>query len=66
VSITEIDLDDSAELTPENMEALLARAKRAGKTAAKKTRMAFDTTQAMADSGMLRTARFQKKKAAGE
>jgi hypothetical protein len=66
VSVTEINLDDSAELTPENMEALLARAKRAGQTAARKTRMAFDTTQALADSGMLRTARFHKKKADGE
>lgn len=58
----EIDLDDSAELTPENMQALLARAKLAGRVAARKTRMAFDATKALADSGMLRTTKFHKKK----
>jgi uncharacterized tellurite resistance protein B-like protein len=62
VSITEINLDDSAELTPENMQALLNRAKRAGKQAAKKTRMACDTAQALANSGLLRTTRRLRKK----
>ena len=62
LSVTDIDLEDSAELTPENMQRLLDRAKRAGQTAAKKTKMAYDTTKALADSGMLRTTRFHKKK----
>jgi hypothetical protein len=55
-----INPEDSADLTPENMEALLARAKQAGRKAAKKTRMAFDTTKALAESGELRTRRFKK------
>jgi hypothetical protein len=58
----ELDLTDSAELKPENLSALLARAKRAGSEAAKKTRMAFDTTKALADTGLLNTKRFHKKK----
>ena len=58
----EIDLDDSAELTQENMRALLARAKKAAQNAAKETKIAFNTTQALADTGMLRTANFHKKK----
>jgi hypothetical protein len=61
----EINLEDSSELKPENMAALLARAKRASAEAVKKTRMAFDTTKALADSGALRTARFHKKKVNG-
>jgi hemolysin activation/secretion protein len=61
VSITEINLEDSAELTEANMQALLARAKQAGQQAAKKTRMAFDTTQALADSGMLKLPPKTKK-----
>lgn len=65
MSVTEIDLEDSAELTEANMRALLARAKQAGQQAAKKTRMAFDTTKALADSGMLklppRTKRHKRK-----
>jgi hypothetical protein len=62
VNVSDIDLDDSAELTPENMQALLARAKRAGKRCRKKSQMAFDTTRARADSGELSTARFRKKR----
>ena len=54
VSVTDIDLDDSAEITEANMRLLLARAKAAGKDAARKTRMAFDTTKALTDSGMLK------------
>jgi hypothetical protein len=65
VSISDLDLDDSAERTPENMKLLLARAKRAGRAAAKKTKMAYDTTKALADSGALRTTRFRKKRSNG-
>ena len=65
MSITEINLDDSAEINAANLQALIARAKRAGKQAVKKTRMAFDTTKALADSGLLklppRTGRHKKR-----
>lgn len=61
VSVTEINLEDSAELTEENMQALLARAKQAGQQAAKKTRMAFDSTKALADSGLLKLPPRTKK-----
>jgi hypothetical protein len=54
VSVTDINLEDSAELTEENMQRLIARAKQAGQRAAKKTRMAFDSTKALADSGLLK------------
>jgi hypothetical protein len=60
VDVTGINPEDSADLTPENMQALLARAKQAGKKAVKKTRMAFDATKALADSGELKTRRFNK------
>lgn len=62
VSISDLDLDDSAELTPENMNLLLARARKAGRAAAKQTKMAFDATRALADSGKLRTTRLHKKR----
>ena len=61
VSISDIDLDDSAERTPENMQMLLDRAKKAGRRCAKQTKKAFDTTKARADSGLLRTTRFKKR-----
>jgi hypothetical protein len=62
VSLTDLDLDDSAELTEENMQALLARAKTAGRACAKKTRMAFDTTKALTDTGrpVPRTSRHRR------
>ena len=39
----ELDPEDSADLTPESLHALLEKAKAAGKTAAKRTRIAFST-----------------------
>jgi len=60
IDVDKIDPNDSAQLTPENMKALLKKASAVSKENLQKTRQAFDATKAAADSGLLRTKRFHK------
>jgi len=60
IDVDKIDPSDSAQLTPENMKALLKKASTVSKENVKKTRQAFDATKAAADSGLLKTKRFHK------
>ena len=60
-----VDEFDSDDISPEAMQALLARAKRAAKKAKKKTQLAVDVTRNLADTGLLRTERFHKKNSNG-
>ena len=61
IDVDKIDPNDSAQLTPENMKALLKKAGAVSKENVKKTRQAFDATKAAAGSGLLKTKRFHTK-----
>lgn len=59
--VDKIDPNDTTQLTPENMKALLQRASAVSRENVKKTRQAFDATKAAADSGLLKTRRLPPK-----